>query len=744
MRQYKYLFLISFLFFSIFAHAQRIKPSSRIEKATDSTYILLSDIDGKYQHTKLVAESGISFNISNDTIYISATGGGTSGVSSITGGLGIDPDGSNTGAVTLSFDPTEFGTLSTLDGNEDMWGYSSVVGQPVKYDIQGVFSNVLNDQANGIDFTESGTNQINVDLDLGELSLGTTFDGAFLLLGNYGTSTERTTYFQYLLKNTLTSTDGSVTFTDNSFTLDLSASGGGGMTSFNIQEDGGALEAIGDGETVEFISGSNMNITRSTNDLTFNVTGLDNYSSWTLRADDANTDLITSGETVDIAGSTGVQTTNDLTNLTINLAPDQFPVNSSPPSTDYVWVFDGVGGQERTRIQDLPISGGSGVSSITVGTGLDGGGTGAVSIDFDLSELILSAGYDYNDFLVGTTSTGTESRTNVLDMFDNTLTAGSGISLTNTGTSLQIAATGSGGQLTQEEVQDYVGSMVSGNTEVGITVTYDDAGNEFDFVVTDASTTNEIQDFDIAQLNGTNLELSLTQDPTTHIIDLSSLGGGGGMTSWTARTEDLVTTTVSDGTILDFEAGNGLKTQTSLGDVKVILDGPSLIDLGSITGAYEMWVHSGVITGARSVQNILTDVLTSSDGSVTIGTSGNSVNLTATGSADGDANWDDASVSLSYTNGDMSSTVVSSTYANKRHFIIGSTLTSAAGGNNNIILPTASSTYQYHEIWVMSSDNSGSHNTIISSGSIIKTLADGELVCVKCVNLNGTYFWVAT
>lgn len=117
----------------------------------------------------------------------------------------------------------------------------------------------------------------------------------------------------------------------------------------------------------------------------------------------------------------------------------------------------------------------------------------------------------------------------------------------------------------------------------------------------------------------------------TIYISSTATGGGSGMTSWTARTEDLVTTTVSDGTILDFEAGNGLKTQTSLGDVQVLLDGPGLTNLGAINGSYEAWVHSGVITGARTIQNILTDVLTSTDGSVTIGTSGNDVNLTVTG-----------------------------------------------------------------------------------------------------------------
>ena len=327
---------------------------------------------------------------------------------------------------------------------------------------------------------------------------------------------------------------------------DFTTSGGGGMTSFNIQEDGGALEAIGDGETVEFISGSNMNITRSVNDLTFNVTGLDNYSSWTLRADDANTDNISSGETVDIAGATGIQTTNDLTNLNIFLAPQEFTINSSPPSTDYVWVFDGLGGLERTRIQDLPISGGT--------------------------------------------------------------------------------------QLTQEEVQDYVGTMVSGNTEVGISVTYDDINNEFDFVATDPSPTNELQDFDIAQLSGTDLQLSLTQDATTHTIDLSSLGGGSGMTSWTARADDGGTFAVNDAYVLDFDGLAGINTTSSSGDINIELDGDEFIDgNGSVDGSYYMWTWKGVITYRETLQNMLSNVLTSTDGSVTIGTSGNDVNLTVTG-----------------------------------------------------------------------------------------------------------------
>ena len=43
---------------------------------------------------------------------------------------------------------------------------------------------------------------------------------------------------------------------------------------------------------------------------------------------------------------------------------------------------------------------------------------------------------------------------------------------------------GGGATLTQEQVEDFVGAMVDGNTETGITVTYDDTDGTLDFVVT--------------------------------------------------------------------------------------------------------------------------------------------------------------------------------------------------------------------------------------------------------------------
>ena len=44
--------------------------------------------------------------------------------------------------------------------------------------------------------------------------------------------------------------------------------------------------------------------------------------------------------------------------------------------------------------------------------------------------------------------------------------------------------------LTEEQVEDYVGGMVTGNTETGITVTYQDADGTLDFVVATQSDNN--------------------------------------------------------------------------------------------------------------------------------------------------------------------------------------------------------------------------------------------------------------
>jgi hypothetical protein len=60
-------------------------------------------------------------------------------------------------------------------------------------------------------------------------------------------------------------------------------------------------------------------------------------------------------------------------------------------------------------------------------------------------------------------------------------TAGSNVTITESGGAVTIASADTNTQLSTEEVQDIVGAMVSGNTETNITVTYDDTGGKLDF-----------------------------------------------------------------------------------------------------------------------------------------------------------------------------------------------------------------------------------------------------------------------
>ena len=71
-----------------------------------------------------------------------------------------------------------------------------------------------------------------------------------------------------------------------------------------------------------------------------------------------------------------------------------------------------------------------------------------------------------------------------------TLAAGSNVTITTDAGTDTITIAASNTQLSNEQIQDIVGGMVTGNTETGITVTYDDAGNSLDFVVTSQTDEN--------------------------------------------------------------------------------------------------------------------------------------------------------------------------------------------------------------------------------------------------------------
>lgn len=79
-------------------------------------------------------------------------------------------------------------------------------------------------------------------------------------------------------------------------------------------------------------------------------------------------------------------------------------------------------------------------------------------------------------------------------------------------------------QLSKETVQDYVGEMLTGNTETNITVTYDDTNNKINFVATDTNTqlsTEQVQDIVGAMFSSnTETRITATYQDTDGTIDL--------------------------------------------------------------------------------------------------------------------------------------------------------------------------------------------------------------------------------
>lgn len=92
--------------------------------------------------------------------------------------------------------------------------------------------------------------------------------------------------------------------------------------------------------------------------------------------------------------------------------------------------------------------------------------------------------------------------------------------------------------LSQEQVEDFVGGMVTGNTETGITVTYQDSDGTLDFVVA-SQTDNNFTDADHAKLDG--IETGATANQTDEEIE--DIVGA----MLTGNTETGITVTYQDG-----------------------------------------------------------------------------------------------------------------------------------------------------------------------------------------------------
>lgn len=196
-------------------------------------------------------------------------------------------------------------------------------------------------------------------------------------------------------------------------------------------------------------------------------------------------------------------------------------------------------------------------------------------------------------------------------------------------------------QLTEEQVQDFVGSMVSGNTESGIVVTYDDANNEFDFVVSS-----------VGDITGVTAGEGIAGGGTTGTVSLS-----------TAFEElPIVSNTAS---VID-------------ADQDFFIMRTNFNELGGSTDTdARVPMYDALVGGLRAGTNISFSKNTST-GQLTISSTGNAGDITGvTAGTLLDGGGTSGSVTL---NVDLSEALIGTFYDNEDYFI----MTSTGGSQNRV------------------------------------------------------------
>ena len=177
--------------------------------------------------------------------------------------------------------------------------------------------------------------------------------------------------------------------------------------------------------------------------------------------------------------------------------------------------------------------------------------------------------------------TGNDSSTDEI-----VLEAGTGLSIARDGDKITFANTVADSNLTTEEVEDIVGDMLTGNTETGITVTYQDSTNDIDFVVDVDDSTIEIDATNGIQLKDDGIsqaklgdEFTTTSAISASAVDFSSAA--------------VFTKTLSANTTLTFSnvTTGAVKTLVISGDYTLTL--PSGVK--TLNGTYSGTADSNVI-----------------------------------------------------------------------------------------------------------------------------------------------------
>lgn len=256
-----------------------------------------------------------------------------------------------------------------------------------------------------------------------------------------------------------------ITVSQNANDITISASASGGMTSFNISGDTGALNGITNGETFAIIGGGGLRTVVTTNQIQVFLNFFDGltsvfpaladvlaiwdvsgnthakitiqdiinlvpagFTSFTISASAGTANTITNGETFTISGGTAMDTSVSTNQVTANFNLMKLGITTGPTTDDFLVLYDNSLGQHvRSTIANvLALSGGftsfniagdSGTANaitngetltVSGGTGLSSQAiTNGVVVNLDVNSLSFVATLeDYDRFPFYDTSTG--------------------------------------------------------------------------------------------------------------------------------------------------------------------------------------------------------------------------------------------------------------------------------------------------------------------------------------------------
>ena len=270
------------------------------------------------------------------------------------------------------------------------------------------------------------------------------------------------------------------------------------------------------------------------------------------------------------------------------------------------------------------------ITGVTAGAGMTGGGdSGAVTLNVIGGTGITANANDIAIDSTVATLSGSQTLTNktiaasqVTEI--SNLTAGEGAQLENIGSTTISAAqwgylgaatgaitnTDTDTQLSTEQVQDIVGGMVSGNTESGITVAYEDGDGTLDFTV---GTLNQNTTGSAATLTTARTIGGVSFNGSAN-IDLAGVNTAGNQnTSGNAATATKIAS-ITNSNIVQLTASQTLTNKTiaasQVTEISNITaaEGAQIENIGTTTISATQWGYLGASTGAITNTNTGADM----------------------------------------------------------------------------------------------------------------------------------------